>query len=85
MSLSAHHSQIIFNNEWLLAINVNAGLCRSLCPGSDIVYFTSFGLTEQFYTVIIKKKTISLTLPSNVILHLFQCLDKHINYTSIDK
>lgn len=28
MSLSAHHSQIMFNNAWLLGINVNAKLHR---------------------------------------------------------
>ena len=41
MSLPAHHSQIIFNNEWLLGINVNVEVPRTFCSGNDIPHLTS--------------------------------------------
>lgn len=40
MSLSARHSQIMFNYECFSVINVNADLHGVLCRGSDILYFT---------------------------------------------
>ena len=57
MSLSAHHSQIRFNNRWLLGINVNAELHRILCSENDILWLTSQYLERDSRSSLLPKKT----------------------------